>query len=172
MSTADLSKSATNQLWGIYYADREYACEMGAPLRTVVEAPTKLAAEETAARLGFSEPWAHPVTEEQAKQAQTATEPSPEARTGPRLPHLMIRTPSTAELRIAIQVLERLGERLTAHANHSIKEMPKTQLGNHYAGQIESKAIEQTTRINLVTTELKNWRDELLQQRQTVSHHV
>ena len=59
-----------NQLWGIYYTDREYAREMGDPLRTVVEAPTKLAAEEAAMRLGFGDPWAHPVTSEQVEQAQ------------------------------------------------------------------------------------------------------
>jgi len=58
--TADMktneSSSSGNQLWGIYFTDREYAREMGDPLRTVIEAPTKLAAEEDAARLGFSEP--------------------------------------------------------------------------------------------------------------------
>lgn len=57
------------KLWGIYYTDREYARELGDPLRTVVEAPTKIVAEEAAARLGFSEPWAHPVTSEVARQA-------------------------------------------------------------------------------------------------------
>ena len=31
---------AGNQLWGIYHTDREYARELGDPLRTVVEAPT------------------------------------------------------------------------------------------------------------------------------------
>jgi demethoxyubiquinone hydroxylase (CLK1/Coq7/Cat5 family) len=103
---------------------------------------------------------------------QATTEPAAGTKTGTRHPYLIMQTPTTAELRIAIQVLERLGERLTAHANHSIIEMPETQLGNHYAGQIESKAIEQTTRIKLVTAQLKTWRDELLQQRQTVSHHV
>ena len=45
-----------NQLWGIYHIDREYAREMGDPLRTVIEVPTKVAAEEAAARLGFSKP--------------------------------------------------------------------------------------------------------------------
>ena len=60
----------SNQLWGIYYTDREYAREMGDPLRTVVEAPTKLAAEETAARLGFSEPWADPVRPEEVQRAE------------------------------------------------------------------------------------------------------
>ena len=58
-----------NQLWGIYYTDREHARLLGDPLRTVVEAPTKSAAEELAGRLGFETPWAHPVTSEQAKQA-------------------------------------------------------------------------------------------------------
>jgi hypothetical protein len=44
------------QLWGIYHTDREYARELGDPLRTVVEAPNKLIAEETAAQLGFGDP--------------------------------------------------------------------------------------------------------------------
>ena len=56
-----------NQLWGIYHTDREYARELGDPLRTTVEAPTKIAAEETAAKLGFSDPWAHQVAPEVAK---------------------------------------------------------------------------------------------------------
>ena len=58
------------QPWGIYHTDREYARVMGDPLRTVVEAPTKLAAEEGAARLGFSEPWAHPVAATELRRAQ------------------------------------------------------------------------------------------------------
>lgn len=69
MSTTATLKPG-NQLWGIFYTDREYAREMGDPLRTVIEAPTKLAAEETATRLGFSDPWAHPVTAEQVQRAQ------------------------------------------------------------------------------------------------------
>ena len=69
MSTTATLKPG-NQLWGIYHTDREYAREVGDPLRTVVEAPTKLAAEQAAARLGFNDPWAHPVTAEQAQQAQ------------------------------------------------------------------------------------------------------
>ena len=72
--TADMktneSSSRGNQLWGIYLTDREYAREMGDPLRTVIEAPTKLAAEEEAARLGFTDLWAHPVTPEQARNAK------------------------------------------------------------------------------------------------------
>ncbi|MEI6083139.1 MAG: hypothetical protein WCS70_02435 [Verrucomicrobiota bacterium] len=58
------------QLWGIYYTDREYAREVGDPICTVVEASTKLAAEEIAVHLGFKNPWAHPITTEPAKQRQ------------------------------------------------------------------------------------------------------
>src|SRR5439155_19502180 len=43
-----------NQLWGIYYTDREYARLLGDPLRTVIEAPTKRAAEEAAGKLGLN----------------------------------------------------------------------------------------------------------------------
>lgn len=70
MKTTELrAPKAGNQLWGIYHIDREYARVHGDPLRTVVEASTKIAAEELAARLGFGEPWAHPVTQEEVKRA-------------------------------------------------------------------------------------------------------
>jgi hypothetical protein len=68
MSTTATLKSGS-QLWGIYHTDREYARLMGDPLRTVVEAPSKLAAAQAAARLGFSEPWAHPMTPKKAQRA-------------------------------------------------------------------------------------------------------
>jgi len=57
MSTAaTLTPKPGNQLWGIYYTDREYAHLLGDPLRTVIEAPTKRAAEEAAGKLGFESP--------------------------------------------------------------------------------------------------------------------
>ena len=65
-----MSKEQRKGLWGIYHTDREYAREIGDPLRAVVEAPTKIAAEAQAVRLGFDDPWAHPVTQEQVRQAQ------------------------------------------------------------------------------------------------------
>ena len=72
MSTTTTLKPG-NQRWGIYHTDREHARVMGDPLRTVVEAPTKLAAEEAAARLGFSERWAHPVASEEVQRAQNGS---------------------------------------------------------------------------------------------------
>ncbi len=65
-----MKTTTQSQLWGIYYTDREYAREMGDPLRTVVEAPTEIAAEEQAARLGFGDPWEHPVTLDEAMKAR------------------------------------------------------------------------------------------------------
>jgi hypothetical protein len=82
-----VSKSG-NKLWGIYYADREYAQKISDPPPTVVEARTKLAAEDEAARLGFGDPWAHPVTTDQASQAQWR----PVRRTG--RPQKQLRTSS------------------------------------------------------------------------------
>ena len=69
MSTNETLKPGI-QRWGIYHTDREYARAMGDPLRTVVEAPTKFAAEEEAARLGFSELWAHPIAATELRRAQ------------------------------------------------------------------------------------------------------
>jgi hypothetical protein len=60
----------SSQLWGIYHTDREHARELGDPLRTVVQASNKLIAEETAAQLGFGDPWAHPVSSEEMRHAQ------------------------------------------------------------------------------------------------------
>ena len=84
-----------------------------------------------------------------------------------------MQTPTTAQLRTAIEVLNKLGERLNTHAEHSVMQLAESPLGTHYAGSIQVSAIEQTTRIESVATQLKNWRDELLEQRrQCVSHHV
>jgi len=69
MST-NVTPNSGRRLWGIYHTDREYALELGDPLRTVVEAPNKLTAEETAAQLGFGDPWAHPVSSEDVRHAQ------------------------------------------------------------------------------------------------------
>lgn len=70
MNTSSLIPKPGNHLWGIYHTDREFARELGDPLRTVIEAPTKAAAEEAAVRLGFNEPWSHPVAHEEIKNAR------------------------------------------------------------------------------------------------------
>jgi hypothetical protein len=74
-------------------------------------------------------------------------------------------TPTTAELRTAIEVLKMLGERLNDHAAHSVRQLPETELGDRYAAHIEAQSIEQSSHIEKVSIQLQNWRDELLQQR-------
>lgn len=84
-----------------------------------------------------------------------------------------MQTPTTAQLQTAIEVLNKLGQRLNAHAEHSVMQLSESPHGAHHAGQVEVTAIEQTTRIEAVATQLKHWREELLEQRRhTVSHHV
>src|SRR5438876_920095 len=61
-TNADATAKPGSQLWGIYHSDGEYARVMSDPIRTVLEAPTSVAAKEAADRLGFGDgrilpPW-------------------------------------------------------------------------------------------------------------------
>lgn len=73
-------------------------------------------------------------------------------------------TPTTAELRIAVEVLKKLDQRLNDDAAHSVTQLPDTDLGDRYAEQIQARTIEQTSHIGKVVTQLQNWREELLEQ--------
>ena len=84
-----------------------------------------------------------------------------------------MQTPTTAQIRTAIEVLKKLGEHINTNVGDSVMHLSETANGAHHAGQIEVGAIEQTTRIEAVATQLKQWRDELGQERrQCVSHQV
>ena len=76
-----------------------------------------------------------------------------------------MQSPTTTQIRTAIEVLEKLGERLNERAAHSVIQLPDTQLREHDAGRIEVKTIEQITQIQTVAAQLEQWRDEFLQQR-------
>lgn len=79
MST-NVTPKPGSQLWGIYHTDREHARELGDPLRTTIEAPTKIAAEEAATKLGFSDAWAHPIAPEVVTLAQAVLKKYPRHR--------------------------------------------------------------------------------------------
>ena len=84
-----------------------------------------------------------------------------------------MQTPTTAQIRTAIEVLRKLGERINTHVEDSVMQLSETANGANHAGHIEVGAIEQTTRIEAVANQLRQWRDELGQdRRQCVSHHV
>jgi len=72
-----------------------------------------------------------------------------------------MQTPTTAQLRTAIEVLAKLGERLNSDAAYSINQLPKTPLGTYYARSIEVRALEQTARIENIAVQLQNWCGEL-----------
>lgn len=79
MSTST-TQQPDNRLWGIYHTDRKYAHSLGDPLRTTVEAPTKTDAEEAAAKLGFSNPWAHAIAPEVVTLAKSVLKKFPNHR--------------------------------------------------------------------------------------------
>jgi hypothetical protein len=76
----NLTATADNKLWGIYHTDREHTHTLGDTLRTTVEAPTKIAAEEAASKLGFNNPWAHPVAAEVVKLTELVLKKHPTHR--------------------------------------------------------------------------------------------
>ncbi len=84
-----------------------------------------------------------------------------------------MQTPTTTQLRTAIDVLKKLEARLDKHAPHSLMQLPETRLGDNHAARIEWQTIEQIARLKTVMAQLESWRDELRQERrQCVTHHV
>jgi len=82
-------------------------------------------------------------------------------------------TPTNAELLNAIEVLNKLGERINTTAADSVLQSSETRMSDHNVGRIRVTAIEQTRRIETVARQLQNWRDELLLQRsQNVSQSI
>jgi len=72
-----------------------------------------------------------------------------------------MRTPTTDQLRTAIEVLKNLGERINEHAAHSVIQLPESCLGDQHSARIQARAIEQTSQIDAVAGQLEAWCDEL-----------
>jgi hypothetical protein len=86
---------------------------------------------------------------------------------------MTMQTPTTAQLRTAIDVLKMLGERINNNAANAVMNLPEAQCYDRHAANIEARSIEQISRIETVSAQLEDWRDQLQQQkRQSVSHHV
>jgi hypothetical protein len=82
-------------------------------------------------------------------------------------------TPTTAQIRTAIEVLKQFGEHLNHSADNLVVQLPDTHFGDHCAARVEVLKLEQVSRIQTLTAQLESWRDQLLQERrQSVSHHV
>jgi hypothetical protein len=84
-----------------------------------------------------------------------------------------MQTPTTAQIRTAIEVLKKYGEHINHNAVNLVVQLPDTRFGDHVAARAKVINIEQVSRIQTVAEQLENWRDQLVQQRrQCVSHHV
>ncbi len=75
-----------------------------------------------------------------------------------------MQTPTIAQIETAIEVLAKLGERFNIQAAHFIVQLPETQIGTYYAGNIGSEILEQILHIENLTKKLKIWEDELMGQ--------
>jgi len=84
-----------------------------------------------------------------------------------------MQTAMTTQIRTAIDVLKKFGEHINTNAANEVIGLHESPQSDQQAARIESRTIEQISRIETVVAQLENWHDKLLQQRrQCVSHHV
>jgi hypothetical protein len=84
-----------------------------------------------------------------------------------------MQTLTTSQIRTAIEVLKKFGEHINHGADNLVVQLLDTHFGDHCAARVEVLKIEQVSRIQTLTAQLENWRDQLLQEgRQCVSHHI
>ena len=76
----------------------------------------------------------------------------------------MMKAPTVAQLRTAVEVLHKLGERLTTEASHSGIPRTGTRLARDRRSRIEARAMAQTIHIETIADQLGNWSDELMEQ--------
>jgi hypothetical protein len=75
-----------------------------------------------------------------------------------------MQTPTTAQIRTAIEVLRKFGEQINHNAANLAVQLPDTH-GNHCAAQTEVLKIEQVSRIHTVAVQREAGATKLLQQR-------
>jgi hypothetical protein len=84
-----------------------------------------------------------------------------------------MQTPSTAQIRTAIEVLKKFGEHINHNAVNTMIELSDSQLHDQQPGRIEARTIEQTHASKLSP---RNWNPGVTnccnRRRQCVSHHV
>ena len=83
-----------------------------------------------------------------------------------------MRTPTTAQVRTAIEVLKKLEERIDDHATFNTMQSPDARSGDDTAARIEAQTIEQISRVKTVVAQLESWRDELRQTGGIVLHSM
>ena len=87
--------------------------------------------------------------------------------------HLIMQTPTTSQIRTAIEVLKKFGEHINHNAANMVVQLPDTHFGDHCAARVEVLKIEQVSRIQTLAAQLENWCVQLLhERRKCVSHRV
>jgi len=76
-----------------------------------------------------------------------------------------MRTPSPNEIRIAVNVLQALSERIYTHAADSVMNLPESTFGDRQAARIESQPLERGGRIEDVIAQLNDWKESLRESR-------
>src|SRR5262252_6995499 len=100
-----------------------------------------------------------------ASTAEATPRAIADAQTFTRHSRLIMRTPTTAQVRTAIEVLKKLEERIDNHATFNTMQLPESRQGDDAAARIEAQTIEQIARVKTVMAQLESWRDELRQDR-------
>lgn len=81
-----------------------------------------------------------------------------------------MQAPTATQVHTAIEVLEKLGERITKNAARSLMQLPPCNGVGTVAGQIAVDSQEQNKQVQAITGLLKTWHSELeRQRRQNVS---
>jgi hypothetical protein len=84
-----------------------------------------------------------------------------------------MQAPTTTQIHTAIEVLQKLGERINEHAARSARQILPCSVAGQLAGQISVNAMEQTKQVQEITGLLKTWHGELeYRRRQNVSQHI
>lgn len=84
-----------------------------------------------------------------------------------------MQSPTATQIRTAMEVLQKLGERINEHAARFVRQIPPSSAAAQLAGQIGVNARKQTKQVEAITGLLKTWHNQLEQQRrQNVSQHV
>ncbi len=76
-----------------------------------------------------------------------------------------MQTPTTTEIRTAIQVLKKFGEHINNDAANEVIGLHESPHSDQLAARIERRMIDQITRVETVVVQLENWHDKLLQVR-------
>lgn len=84
-----------------------------------------------------------------------------------------MQTPTATQIQTAIEVLQKLDERINKYAARSLSQIPPCNEVATVAGQIRENAVEQKKQVQSITGLLQTWHGELeRQRRQNVSQHV